>query len=173
MYLDAKIIGMADKGTSSGGRQAQAALSDVSGTHVWLVMMKAHRALERHATQSIEAAEIGLSDFATLELLLHKGPQRVNEIGRRIHLTSGSITTAVDRMETRGLVKRSADAVDRRASVVELTPQGKALITRVFRVHKAAMDLAADALSPAERATLIRLLKKLGLSADERFAEGP
>jgi MarR family transcriptional regulator, 2-MHQ and catechol-resistance regulon repressor len=170
MYLDAKIIGMPRKGTSSGGRQAQAGLSDVSGTHVWLVMMKAHRALERHATRSIEAAEMGLSDFATLELLLHKGPQRVNEIGRRIQLTSGSITTAVDRMETRGLVKRSADAVDRRASVVELTPKGKALIVEVFRVHKAAMDLAAAALSPAERRTLIRLLKKLGLSAD---AGGP
>ena len=54
---------------------------------------------------------MGLSDFATLELLLHKGPQRVNEIGRRIHLTSGSITTAVDRMETRGLVKGSADEI--------------------------------------------------------------
>lgn len=170
MYLDAKILGMPRKGTSSGGRQAQAAASDVSGTHVWLVMMKAHRALERRAIRSIEAAEMGLSDFATLELLLHKGPQRVNEIGRRIQLTSGSITTAVDWMETRGLVKRSADAVNRRASVVELTPKGKALIVEVFRVHKAAMDIAAAALSPAERTTLIRLLKKLGLSAD---AEGP
>ena len=115
---------------------------------------------------------MGLSDFATLELLLHKGPQRVNEIGRRIRLTSGSITTAVDRLETRGLVKRRADPDDRRASVVELTPKGRALITEVFRAHKAAMDLAADALSPKERTTLIQLLKKLGLSAENRAAEG-
>jgi MarR family transcriptional regulator, 2-MHQ and catechol-resistance regulon repressor len=172
MYLDAKIFRMPRKEPSTSARQARAKLRDVSGTHVWLVMMKAHRALERHASRSIEAAEMGLSDFATLELLLHKGPQRVNEIGRRIQLTSGSITTAVDRMETRGLVMRSADAADRRASVVELTPKGKALIAGVFRVHEAAMNLAAEGLLPAERATLIRLLKKLGLSADERFAAG-
>jgi len=162
MYLDDKIKGMASKRTSP----------DDSGTHVWLVMMKAHRALERHAVRSIEAAEMGLSDFGTLELLLHKGPQRVNEIGRRIDLTSGSITAAVDRMEARGLVERKADAVDRRASVVELTPKGKALIVEVFGEHRAAMDRAAEALSPAERRTLIRLLKKLGLSADERLAAG-
>ena len=82
--------------------------ADVSGTHVWLVMMKAHRALQRLAAQSIEASEVGLSDFAVLEMLLHKGPQPVNEIGRRIELTSGAITTAVDRLESRGLVTREA-----------------------------------------------------------------
>ena len=48
----------------------------------------------------------------------------------------------------------------------------KALIAGVFRVHEAAMNLAAEGLSTTERATLIRLLKKLGLSADERFAAG-
>ncbi|RYE90513.1 MAG: MarR family transcriptional regulator, partial [Myxococcales bacterium] len=83
--------------------------------------MKAHRAMERHARRSIEAASVGLSDFATLELLLHKGPQPVNEIGRRIHLTSGSITSAVDRLEKRGLVARGADPDDRRARIVRLT----------------------------------------------------
>jgi len=57
--------------------------------------MKAHRTLARLATRSIESSEVGLSDFAVLEMLLHKGPQPVNEIGRRIELTSGAITTAV------------------------------------------------------------------------------
>jgi MarR family transcriptional regulator, 2-MHQ and catechol-resistance regulon repressor len=172
MYLDAKICSVSRKASTSGARRGPADVPDVSGTHVWLVMMKAYRALEGHASRSIVAAEMGLSDFATLELLLHKGPQRVNEIGRRIQLTSGSITTAVDRMETRGLVIRRADPGDRRASVVELTPKGRALIVEVFRAHQATMDVAADALSRAERATLIRLLKKLGLSADRRSTEG-
>src|SRR5438445_7755686 len=82
--------------------------ADGSGTHLWLVLMKAHRTLARLATRSIESSE-GLSDFAVLETLLHKGPQPVNEIGRRVELTSGAITTAVDRLESRGLVTREAD----------------------------------------------------------------
>src|SRR6266536_2801429 len=100
-------------------------VADVSGTHLWLVMMKAHRALHRLATRSIESSGVCLSDFAVLEMLLHKGPQPVNEIGRRIELTSGAITTAVDRLELRGLVTREAHETDRRARIVRLTPRGK------------------------------------------------
>src|SRR5438128_9370929 len=144
--------------------------ADVSGTHLWLVLMKAHRALERLATQSIESLEVCLSDFGVLELLLHKGPQPVNAIGRRIALTSGAITTAVDRLEARGLVARGAHESDRRARIVSLTAQGHEEAAKLFAGHKAAMDLAASGLSKTERATLIQLLKKLGTSAGDRTA---
>lgn len=146
-----------------GTRQA----GDLSGTHVWLVMMKAHRALERVAVSSIESAELGLSDFGVLEILLHKGPQRVNEIGRRIGLTSGAITAAVDRLESCALVTRGAHPTDRRARVVQLTARGRKHAAKVFAGHKAAMDGAASGLSRDERATLIRLLKKLGTFAEQ------
>src|SRR5213596_3288510 len=139
--------------------------TDASGTHLWLVLMKAHRTLERLATRSIELSEVCLSDFAVMEMLLHKGPQPVNEIGRRIELTSGAITTAVDRLESRGLVTREAHENDRRARIVRLTARGKEQAVKVFASHKAAMDLAASGLSKTERATLIELLKKLGTSA--------
>src|SRR5438105_8655807 len=114
--------------------------ADASGTHLWLVLMKAHRALERLATRSIESLGMCLSDFAILELLLHKGPQPVNEIGRRIALTSGAVTTAVDRLEARDLVTREAHRSDRRARIVRLTAQGKEQAGSVFAGHKAAMD---------------------------------
>src|SRR6266436_9049129 len=140
---------------------------DTSGTHLWLIMMKAFRTLERLATRSIEASEVGLSDFAVMEMLLHKGPQPVNEIGRRIELTSGAITTAVDRLEARGLVTREAHASDRRARIVRLTARGKEQAGSVFAGHKAVMDSAASGLSKTERATLIELLRKLGTSAGE------
>jgi MarR family 2-MHQ and catechol resistance regulon transcriptional repressor len=128
-------------------------------------MMKAHRALARLATRSIQSAEVGLSDFAVMEMLLHKGPQPVNEIGRRIELTSGAITTAVDRLESRGLVTREAHESDRRARIVRLTARGRDEAVKVFAVHKTTMDLAASGLSTTERAMLIQLLKKLGTSA--------
>src|SRR5437879_4587197 len=116
---------------------------DVSGTHLWLVIMKAHRALERLAIQSIESSEVGLTDFAVMELLLHKGPQPVNEIGRRIELTSGAITTAVDRLESRHLVAREPHPSDRRARIVGLTPRGKEQAGKVLASHRTARDLEA------------------------------
>jgi MarR family 2-MHQ and catechol resistance regulon transcriptional repressor len=145
--------------------------ADRSGVHVWLVLMKAHRSLIRHAERSIVTLDMCISDFGVLEVLLHKRPQSVSEIGRRVDLTSGSITTAIDRLEQRGLVARAAHASDRRARVVDLTPDGKARITQVFATHKTAMDRAAHGLSKAERGTLVELLKKLGTTAERRLIE--
>jgi MarR family 2-MHQ and catechol resistance regulon transcriptional repressor len=139
---------------------------DLSGTHLWLVMMKAHRALEGRAIRSVESFEVGLSDFGVMEMLLHKGPQPVNEIGRRIGLTSGAITAAVDRLESCELVTREAHPSDRRARVVRLTARGRERAAKIFAGHKTAMDSAADGLTKRELAMLIQLLKKLGVSAE-------
>jgi MarR family transcriptional regulator, 2-MHQ and catechol-resistance regulon repressor len=145
--------------------------NDQPGIHTWLVLMKAHRTLQRHARRSIEALEMCLSDFAILEALLHKGPQSVRELGRRIELTSGSMTTAIDRLEARGLVTRADHATDRRAWVIHLTSEGKALISRVFAGHEEAMERAMRGLSKAERATLTDLLKRLGTTAEQQLQE--
>src|SRR4249919_1850599 len=145
--------------------------TDQAAIHTWLVLMKAHRTLTRHATRSIQALDMCLSDFAILEALLHKGPQSVRDLGRRIDLTSGSMTTAIDRLETRGLVTRADHATDRRAWVIHLTPEGRALISKVFAGHEDAMDRAMRGLSKAERATLADLLKRLGTTAEERLTQ--
>src|SRR6266550_3263087 len=145
--------------------------ADISGTHLWLVMMKAHRTLERLADRSIQSLDVCLSDFAVMEMLLHKGPQPVNEIGRRIELTSGAITTAVDRLESRGIVTREAHESDRRTRIVRLTARGKEQAAKLFAGHKTAMDFAASRLSKTERATLIQLLRKVGTTAGDSSAQ--
>jgi MarR family 2-MHQ and catechol resistance regulon transcriptional repressor len=144
--------------------------SKSSGVHLWLVLMKAHRALSRYAARSIAHSGLGLSDFAVLEVLLNKGPQRVNDIGRRVDLTSGAITTAVDRLEARGLVVRGLDDADRRSRIVRLTAAGRAHIGEIFAKHADALEAASGGLTKAERRALIALLKKLGLAA-ERMPE--
>jgi MarR family 2-MHQ and catechol resistance regulon transcriptional repressor len=144
--------------------------ADASGTHVWLVLMKAHRSLGLHAARSLDGSGIGPSDFKILEVLLNKGPSLVNDIGRRIHLTSGAITTAIDRLEERALVRRAADERDRRACLVSLTKTGRASIAKAFAAHEATMNAAADALTKTERRTLVGLLKKLGLGAVAKLA---
>jgi len=138
---------------------------DSSGVHLWLVFMKAFQALIPHAAQSIERTKLGDSDFRVLEVLLHKGPLPVNTIGPKVWLTPGSISVAVDRLVKKGLVSRKDRAGDRRVRQVELTRKGRALITRGFREHAAAMENAVSVLSKNERLALLRLLKKLGKHA--------
>jgi len=155
MHLDVKMIEM-----------------DSSGIHLWLVLMKAYRTLGRYARCSIEPSGLGPSDFAILELLLHRGRQPVNAIGRRIDLTSGAITSAVDRLEAQGLVVRTLDSEDRRTRFVSLTSKGTTRIRKVFGGHKQAMEVVTSSLTKAERETLINLIKKLGRGAEEQLAKG-
>jgi MarR family 2-MHQ and catechol resistance regulon transcriptional repressor len=138
-------------------------MQDTSGVHVWLVLAKAFRALRARAKQSLNLSRAGLgdSDFRVLEVLLHKGPLPVNTIGPKVWLTPGSISVAVDRLEKKALVKRK-NTDDRRVRLVQLTPKGRALISKIFRKHVAAMGEAAGVLSKEERLILLRLLKKLG-----------
>jgi len=89
----------------------------------------------------------------------------INEIGRKVLLTSGSITVAVDRLEQKGLVERRPSPDDRRAKIVHLTREGRKLITRAYFQHAADMEQLASELSPTDRNTLIRLLKKIGYKA--------
>jgi len=141
-------------------------LSGGNGIHVFLVLWKAARAVETYAEKSVTELRMCGSDFAVLEALLHKGPLPVNEIGKKVLLTSGSITVAVDRLAEKQLVERRAHGSDRRARIVHLTKEGRKLITRAYAQHAADLEqLASASLSTAERATLIRLLKKIGYEA--------
>src|SRR2546426_5465001 len=106
---------------------------DTSGVHVWLVLMKAFRALAAHAGKSLNPSRTGLgdSDFRVLEVLLHKGPLPVNTIGPKVWLTPGSISVAVDRLEKAALVKRK-NTEDRRGRPGGLTPKRGGGITQTL-----------------------------------------
>src|SRR6202166_1142525 len=130
--------------------------------HVWLVMMKAMRALTRYAAAGIEETGLGLPDFGVLELLLHKGPLPASTIGPIVDLTPGSISIAVDRLVAKGLVSRVESAEDRRVRIVALTPRGKDLIVSAFRNDSGQMKKVFSELTPEEIRGLEVALKKVG-----------
>jgi MarR family 2-MHQ and catechol resistance regulon transcriptional repressor len=138
----------------------------IQGTdRVWIIMMKAMRALTRYATAGIDETGLGLSDFGVLELLLRKGPLPVNTIGPMVDLTPGSISIAVDRLVTKGLVSRVESSEDRRVRIVALTPHGKDLIVSAFRKHSGQMKKVFSELSSEELRGLEVKLKKVGKRA--------
>ena len=139
--------------------------------HVWLVMMKAMRALTRYAAAGIEETGLGLSDFGVLEVLLNKGPLPVNTIGSIVDLTPGSISIAVDRLFAKGLVTRVESPEDRRVRIVALTPRGTDLIVSAFRKHSRQMKRVFSELSPEEVRGLELMLKKVGKRASALMEE--
>jgi MarR family 2-MHQ and catechol resistance regulon transcriptional repressor len=137
------------------------------GTRIRLILWKAHKAVEAVDRTGIAATGLCLTDFGVLEILLHKGPLPVNVIGQKVLLTSGSITSAVNRLQQKGLVRRRRDSADGRIYRVELTDSGRQLIARAFAEHERHLETTVSVLDPDERHELVRLLKKLGGHAEK------
>ena len=134
--------------------------------HCWLVLVKAFQSASKYLYAGLAETGIDDTDFRILEALLNKGPLPVNTIGPKVHLTPGSISTAVDRLVGRGLVSRVESPEDRRVRVVSLTSKGKRLIAPVFRKHVAEIRKVFANASPKELRALETTLKKIGKRAE-------
>ena len=115
----------------------------------------------------IADAGLSTSDFQLLETLLHKGPLTITEIQKKVLLATGSMTAAVDRVEKKGLVVRTATEDDRRARRLVLTEEGGQLAEWLYKAHAAQLNTAVSCLNGGEKKELYRLLRKLGLFAGE------
>ena len=117
----------------------------------------------RYDNQSIATQGFAtLSDYAVLEVLLHKGSLPVNAIGEKVLLTSGSMTTAVQRLEKKGLVVRERSEGDARVVLVHLTNEGMNLIQEAFTAHAQDLDELFTEFSEDERIQFAGLMRKLG-----------
>ena len=141
----------------------------IPAPQLWWVIARSHHAIRLLAEQSITSAGLCLTDFAALEALLHKGPLTISEIQEKVMLASGSMTAAIDRLEKRGLVVRKATSSDRRARVVELTPEGERVAAAYFEQHAKDLEDLMSVLSAKEKQQLHASLRKLGLFAAQKL----
>src|SRR3954452_24557395 len=142
-----------------------------NAAQLWIVLARCHRAVSALAERSIDGLGLCLSDFMALEALLHKGPLTISDIQAKVLLASGSMTAAVDRLEKRGLVIRKTTASDRRARLLELTPEGRLMIERAFKEHAADLENVMPVLETDPKETLYAGLKKLGQFAANTLRE--
>jgi DNA-binding MarR family transcriptional regulator len=89
-------------------------------------------------------------------------------LARDLELSSGAMTSRLDRLDELGFVRRLPDPADRRGVVVELTDDGRAAWDAAIEVQGRKEAFIASALSTAERRQLNALLRKLMVALDER-----
>src|SRR5271156_3524381 len=128
--------------------------NDVSAPRLWLVLARAYGSIVSYIEGSMTAQGLGISDFMVLEVLLHKGPLTISVIGQKVLLASASMTSAIDRLEKRGLVLRRSCSSDRRIRLVELTAEGTGFIEEIYARHEKDLERIAEGLSEEERRTM-------------------
>ena len=153
----------------SGGatRVAAGAAEDATAQalKLWVVLSRAHRAIEAQAAADAARHGLTLAEFGALEALYHRGDMLLSDLQRRILVSSGGITFLVDRLTKKGLVRRRQCPDDRRARFASLTANGERLVREIFPAHAARIREVCAALTTAEQRELTELLRTLGHGA--------
>jgi MarR family transcriptional regulator, 2-MHQ and catechol-resistance regulon repressor len=131
---------------------------------LFIVLSRAYKVVNEQVNGFIQTSGLNPTEFAVLELLYHKGPQPLQQIGGKILLASGSITYVVDKLEKKQLLKRVACPQDRRITYAAITEDGIELIERIFPEHEQNIHELLSVLSEEEMEQARAILKKLGLS---------
>lgn len=102
--------------------------------------------------------------YARMRLLgaLHcNGPQIMTSISDELGVTRRNVTALVDALEEEGLVRRKPHPTDRRATVIEMTPQGERAMDRIYDEHRSSVAELFAELSEEDRRELTRMLGAL------------
>jgi len=111
--------------------------------------------------------KLTVSQFGVLQALHTEGPMHQISLAAQIAKTTGNLTTVIDNLEKRDLVKRVREQKDRRYFKVELTPEGKKLIRKVYPAHVKRVEQVMEKLTGEEQEALRKLCTKLLESGHE------
>jgi DNA-binding MarR family transcriptional regulator len=141
-------------------------------------MDEANRKIEQQMTvllRRVQRIHLSTSDgdmtlersaYGIMCQLADEGPQRLGALAAAFGLDPSTITRQVKSLEDAGLAARTTDATDRRASILDLTAEGREILdsTRLHRrtrLYEAMSDWTA-----AERAEFGRLLERFNAAVD-------
>ena len=130
----------------------------------YVKLARAAAAVEAAVHRPLAEAGLTISQFGVLEALLHLGPMPQGALARKILKSPANLTTVLDNLARRDLIRRRRDVGDRRIVLVQLTDAGEALVASLFPEHARRVAQAFEALDPAQLDTLGRLCRELGLA---------
>ena len=123
--------------------------------------------MELHNRQASEQYQLSPSARQLLAVVEGAGqPLEPSVIAERLLVTTGSMTSLLDNLEKRGLVRRQPHPEDRRKILVDITPAAQAIVDELLpSMHARERDVMAAALTPSEQRSLLTSLAKLQQAA--------
>ncbi|HEY8598911.1 MAG TPA: MarR family transcriptional regulator [Thermomicrobiales bacterium] len=102
---------------------------------------------------------------------LARDPCRMGEVAAYLGSSVSSATSLVERLEGKDLVKRVHDPIDRRVVMCHLTPRGRELVDRFWRMQRLKLESVADLLSIDELARVTEGVELLAAAFERRAAQ--
>ena len=134
-----------------------------------------NRRLRRRLNAVIEEGGLTYQEWDVLGALRQAGPpfrRSAGSLAKRTELSSGAMTSRLDRLEKSGLVRRLPDPDDRRGVIIELTKAGEKKWVEAARAQAAYENLIGTALNKTEKKQLNSLLRRLMIEFERTEGEG-
>lgn len=147
-----------EPGTDSGTGLDEGTLADVLGYQIALAAAATQQLFHRHIGEPLQLRAV---DFSVLMLLLANAEVTQKRLGQELAVSPPNLTILLDRLQQAGLLTRERSEVDRRAQLIRLTPQGRALALQAQGISPTMEAELRRRLSPVERLMLIELLRKV------------
>ena len=109
---------------------------------------------------SLEALGLTYTQYITMMVLWEENRVSVKDLGRRLHLDSGTLTPLLKKLEEKGYLQRERSTKDERVVIASITGNGVRLRTQAAAVPAAISRLLSD-FSATESDQLYRLLYHL------------
>ena len=120
-----------------------------------------------HISTSAGDLELERSAYGIMCRLADEGPQRLGSFASAFGLDPSTITRQVQALEKAGLAARTTDTADRRASILDLTREGREVLDRTREHRRERLQEAIGDWSEHDRAEFGRLLEKFNVSIDK------
>ena len=134
-------------------------------------LSRTFQAFEVYSSAHVRSLGLTSAQFDIVATLGNTPGMTTMQLGERTLITKGTLTGVVDRLVDKKLVRRVALPSDGRCQIVQLTPQGEKLFTRIFPAHLAHMESAFAQLSQKEVNGMTESLRRLrGVFADAHSA---
>lgn len=144
----------------------------IEALRAYVKLLRAAKAVVARLEPALANAGFTSTQLGVLEAVLHKGPLTQTELGRKVLTSAGNMTDLIDKLERRGLVRRSRKPGDRRAVRIELTSDGRRTIEMLFPRYAADIAAAMGGLGADDLHQLGELLRALGRAADSADRNG-
>ncbi len=114
-----------------------------------------------HISTSSGEIDLERSAYGILCRLADEGPQRLGSLASAFGLDPSTITRQVQALEKAALVTRRADEDDRRASILDLTEEGRTVLEHTRSYRRERLQEIMDEWPVADREEFARLLAKM------------
>jgi DNA-binding MarR family transcriptional regulator len=130
-----------------------------SGAGLVALVTQINKALHRRTTE--ELLGMRLKQFMTLGYVRDRGSVSQQELETAMLIDANAVVLLLNELEAAGLSVRKRDPNDRRRHLVEVTEAGKSALDRAEKARETLEEEILGQLSPEERATLSKLLRRV------------